>query len=159
MEDQNPVALPQHKLSLELRSHPERGRGVFATIPIVRNTVVDISPVLHFSHDEYSQHGKYTVLDHYTYRWKDGYALALGLGSMFNHSNHPNVGFIRDLDNGLIRYIATDNISKDEELCISYGSNIWFKNTEAEEKAELEQKHEDEETEEQWWKNMSWELE
>ncbi|KAI8377807.1 uncharacterized protein BYT42DRAFT_546437 [Radiomyces spectabilis] len=114
----------------ELKSDPVRGRGVFATKPIPRNALVDISPILLFPHDEYRAHGQFTVADHYTYRWKNGYALALGLGSMFNHANDPNVGFVRDFDNSLIRYITLRDIAPDEELCISYGANLWFVNTE-----------------------------
>lgn len=57
-------------------------------------------------------------------------ALALGLGSMFNHSSTPNVGFQRDIDNGLIRYSTLREIQVGEELCISYGPNLWFPDVE-----------------------------
>ena len=85
---------------------PDKGRGVFGigftrdlvetfaeacdvaldssadrTIPA--QTVVEISPILLFGKEEYTAHGKYTTLDHYTFVWKDGqYALALGLGEI-----------------------------------------------------------------------------
>ncbi|KAI8069447.1 hypothetical protein BC940DRAFT_227528, partial [Gongronella butleri] len=120
------LALPHHNLGLELRSDPVKGRGVFATRAIAQRTLVDISPILLFPHDEYDQHGKHTQLDHYTYVWKDGYALALGLGSMFNHDSEPNVGFMRDFDNQVIRYVTLRAIAPDEELCISYGAHLWF---------------------------------
>ncbi|CDH60753.1 histone lysine methyltransferase set7 [Lichtheimia corymbifera JMRC:FSU:9682] len=124
------VPLEQHQLDLELRSHPLRGRGVFTKARIPRNTLVEISPVLLFRKDEYKQHGQYTILDHYTYVWKDGqFALALGLGSMFNHDKNPNVGYFRDLDNNLIRYVTSRDIEPEEELCIFYGSNLWFEDT------------------------------
>ncbi|KAI8086743.1 uncharacterized protein BX664DRAFT_336652 [Halteromyces radiatus] len=125
--DDSAITLPQHKLCLELRHDELKGRGVFATIPIKRRTLIDVSPVLLFPQDEYATHGRYTQLDHYTYKWKDGYmALALGLGSMFNHNKDPNVGFIRDFTNQLIRYVALRDIGQDEELCISYGDHLWF---------------------------------
>jgi len=48
---------------------------------IPKKTIVEISPVLFFTKQEYEEHGKHTVLDHYTFNWKDGrMALALGLG-------------------------------------------------------------------------------
>ncbi|ORZ06171.1 hypothetical protein BCR41DRAFT_277275, partial [Lobosporangium transversale] len=104
-----------------------KGRGVITRTLIPARTVIDISPVLLFPSEEYSQHGQYTQLDHYTYRWKKGsMALALGLGSMFNHSNMPNVGFQRDFNNKLIRYTTLREIQPNEELCISYGPNLWF---------------------------------
>lgn len=77
-----------------------KGRGVFGTIihtiyatfslkqpsaascPLLAGTVLEISPVLLFNKDEYSNHGRHTILDHYTFKWRDGrMALALGLGS------------------------------------------------------------------------------
>ncbi|KAJ2890089.1 hypothetical protein GGI21_006306 [Coemansia aciculifera] len=113
---------------LELRTHPLRGRGVFTRSAIARGTLVHISPVLLFDHAEYSEHGKYTKLDHYTYCWQSGFALALGLGSMFNHEplGRENIGFIRDVGLGLIRYTALRDIAAGEELCICYGPNVWF---------------------------------
>jgi hypothetical protein len=49
-------------------------------------TVVDVSPILYFSKDEYEAHGKYTILDHYTFKCRDGrMALALGLGTAGSH--------------------------------------------------------------------------
>ncbi|KAJ2564289.1 hypothetical protein GGH12_002046 [Coemansia sp. RSA 1822] len=114
---------------LELRSHAQRGRGVFTQQAIAKGTLIHISPVLVFSQAEYSEHGKHTCLDHYTYCWKGGtFALALGLGSMFNHepSGLENVGFVRDMDQALIKYVALRDIPAGDELCICYGLNVWF---------------------------------
>lgn len=126
MSNEDVVALKQHCLALELRSDPIKGRGVFTRERLDRNTLVEISPILLFNQEEYALHGKYTVLDQYTYCWQGGFALALGLGSMFNHDSSPNVGFIRDIPNKLIRYVTLRDIEKEEELCISYGNHLWF---------------------------------
>jgi len=55
-------------------------------------------------------------------------ALALGLGSMFNHSTRTqNVGWKRDTETDCIVYTALRDIQVGEELCISYGSaRLWF---------------------------------
>ncbi|KAJ2746306.1 hypothetical protein GGI20_001428 [Coemansia sp. BCRC 34301] len=113
---------------LELRTHPLRGRGVFTRLAIEKGTLVHISPVLLFDHTEYSEHGRHTKLDHYTYCWQGGFALALGLGSMFNHEpfGRENIGFTRDMGQGLIRYMALRDIAAGEELCICYGPKLWF---------------------------------
>ncbi|KAF1800618.1 histone lysine methyltransferase Set7 [Mucor lusitanicus] len=124
--DDGTIPLTQHRLALELKSHPVRGRGVFTKEPLDRNVLVEISPILLFNAEEYDTYGKHTVLDQYTYCWQGGFALALGLGSMFNHNSTPNVGFIRDIPNKLIRYVTLRRIEKDEELCISYGNHLWF---------------------------------
>lgn len=129
MSNAEALPLATHSLGLELRCHPQRGRGVFTTKPLSHKTLVDISPVLLMNHAEYSAHGQHTILDHYTYRWEGGYALALGLGSMFNHAKNPNVGFIRDIPNAVIRYFTLRPIETGEELCISYGDHLWFEDT------------------------------
>ena len=56
--------------------------GALASRTIPARTIVEISPVLLFSSEEYEAHGKHTVLDHYTFKQRDGrMALALGLGA------------------------------------------------------------------------------
>lgn len=52
--------------------------------------------------------------------------LALGVGSLFNHSQHPNLDYRIDDQNQLIRYIAACDIKAEEELTIFYGDNLWF---------------------------------
>ncbi|KAJ7758482.1 hypothetical protein DFH07DRAFT_449881 [Mycena maculata] len=128
-----------------IKASQGKGRGVFASRTIASQTVVEISPVLLFNKEEYEQHGKlgrlvaalssahfrkynrFTILDDYTFKWKNGnMALALGLGSLFNHSNSPNVSYTIDSSTDSIVYTVTRNIEPDEELCIYYGSNLWF---------------------------------
>ena len=95
---------PEHLNSTGLRiEYAEgKGRGVYGERPpttmqirlpdtiqylaacheIPAQTLIEVSPVLLFSAQEYAEHGKHTVLDHYTFVWRDGrMALALGLGA------------------------------------------------------------------------------
>ncbi|KIY71723.1 cytidine deaminase-like protein [Cylindrobasidium torrendii FP15055 ss-10] len=104
-----------------------KGRGVFATQTIPPQKIIEISPVLLFGADEYDAHGKHTALDHYTFKWPGArLALALGLGSLFNHSENPNVSFELDTSTESIRYKTFTTIAPGEELCIFYGHNLWF---------------------------------
>jgi tRNA-specific adenosine deaminase 3 len=48
------------------------------------------------------------------------------LGSLFNHSSHPNVSYTIDPAHDCIRYTSTRTINPDEELCIFYGHKLWF---------------------------------
>jgi len=48
------------------------------------------------------------------------------LGSIFNHSDVPNVSFLIDTSTESIRYKAVKNIAEGDELCIFYGHNLWF---------------------------------
>jgi SET domain-containing protein len=138
-EGQGAIHLPQ--CQLYLKSVPGKGRGVYAAEVIPSGTLIHISPVLIFPQDpphaktssgdpmESSQienHEK-QILSHYTYTWgANEQALALGLGSMFNHSRHNNVGFLLNKPEQIISYLTLREVSAHEELCISYGNNLWF---------------------------------
>ncbi|CAO3634142.1 unnamed protein product [Cunninghamella blakesleeana] len=140
MED-TVVQLPHNNLCLELRKDPVKGRGVFSTKAIKYNTLIDISP------------SYYLIIQNTHNMWKDGYALALGLGSMFNHDNKPNVGFVRDFNNNMIKYIALRDIQPNEELNISYGSNLWFED--ANEKDDQQQQISDsDDGDDNWLQNV-----
>lgn len=106
--------------------------------------------MLLFSSQEYEEHGRHTVLDHYTFKWRDGrLALALGLGewdietqnihaltipegSLFNHSQRPNVSYTLDPTTESISYTTSRPVKKDEELSIFYGYKLWFEPAEQE---------------------------
>ena len=52
--------------------------------------------------------------------------LAMGVGSLFNHSRRPNLDYRVDHDNLVINYFAARNVSPEEELTIFYGGDLWF---------------------------------
>jgi hypothetical protein len=110
----------------------EKGRGLFASKDILPNTLIHVAPCIAFSSGEYQEHLKYTVLEHYLFNDKcsskaRSKLLALGYGSLFNHSNSPNVSYRVDTLHKTITYTSSYKyICKDEELCISYGSKLWF---------------------------------
>ncbi|CZR59625.1 uncharacterized protein PAC_09519 [Phialocephala subalpina] len=132
-----------------------KGRGVFASKDIPARTVLEVAPVIVLDPVENDQYIKKTVLYHYTYNWPykpseeekaqangtklptTTQAVILGLGSMFNHSTmNQNVGWDRDIDNLLITYTTLRDIKAGEELCISYGQRLTFKDTEEEPQSE-----------------------
>ncbi|KAI0700012.1 hypothetical protein C8T65DRAFT_580637 [Cerioporus squamosus] len=131
---------PEHLNSTGLRvEYAEgKGRGVYASREIPAQTLVEVSPVLLFTAQEYADHGKHTVLDHYTFVWRDGrMALALGLaGSLFNHSQRPNVSYTIDPATESIRYVTSRRVLPDEELCIFYGHKLWFDPVDAADRSE-----------------------
>ncbi|CZT08749.1 uncharacterized protein RCO7_03444 [Rhynchosporium graminicola] len=125
-----------------------KGRGVFASRDIPGRTVIEVSPVLVLDPVENEEHVRKTNLYNYTYNWPYNppparantqgvnatkpptttQAVILGLGSMFNHSTmHQNVGWDRDINNLLVTYITLRDIKAGEELCISYGQRLTFK--------------------------------
>lgn len=90
--------------------------------------------------EEYAQHIGRTSLYHYTYNWPictaDGrsqmtQAVIFGLGSMFNHARDQNVGWNRDVERLLVTYQTLRDVKVGEELCISYGDRLTFKDADA----------------------------
>ncbi|KAG8893418.1 hypothetical protein FRC01_013606, partial [Tulasnella sp. 417] len=112
---------------LVIRETEKKGRGVFATQPIPSGTVVDISPVLLFPKENYATHAKYTIVDDYAFVWGDGQmALAMGLGSMMNHEETPNVSYSILREAHCIKFTTMKSVQTGDELCIYYGSKLWF---------------------------------
>ena len=71
-----------------------KGRGVVAELPIARGDVVERAHVVVVPEDQ-AAHLDGTVLEHYVYDWPEGrVAVALGNGSLFNHSFRPNARII-----------------------------------------------------------------
>ena len=52
--------------------------------------------------------------------------MALGDGSLFNHNAKPSVDYRIDTEACCIKYYSSKTIEKGQELCIYYGSNLWF---------------------------------
>ena len=108
-----------------------KGRGLFAvTSDIELGALLHVAPTIVVSLAEYEQHMKYTILEHYLFKDKrsGNMLLALGHGSLFNHSKYPNVDYRIAPDGSCIRYYASSYrpILNGDELCISYGSDLWF---------------------------------
>lgn len=109
---------------------------MFALRRIPAHTLLEVSPVLLLPTTDL-QHTAHTVLEHYTYTWPVAgggttQALALGLGSLFNHSSRrQNVVWRRDVAGLVIRYVTAREVEAGEELCISYGAGrLWFRDVE-----------------------------
>jgi hypothetical protein len=47
-------------------------------------------------------------------------------GSIFNHSSTPNVSYILDSEHACITYTTMRPVAPTEELCIFYGTKLWF---------------------------------
>lgn len=106
---------------IKLRKTKKFGRGLYATKNIKKGQVVELSPVIPLTGWEHD-HLKSTVMNTYVFEWdSDGAALALGFGSLFNHSQDCNVTYDSLLKSKQIKFTATRNIKKGEQLLINYG--------------------------------------
>jgi SET domain-containing protein len=119
---------PKSETNLYTIKDGSKGRGLFSSEDIQPRTLIHEAPCLRVVKDEYDKYMRFTILEHYLFNADAGdKLLALGHGSLFNHSRQPNVDYRIDSANLCIRYYAGHKaIQKDEELCIYYGDNLWF---------------------------------
>ncbi len=110
------------------------GRGIFATRNIEKGELIHEAPVIVSPKEEY-KYLKKTILMEYVFWWGenlDECALALGYGSLFNHSYAPNALFKLNLQNKTIDFIANTTIKTGEEIRINYNGEpdddtaVWF---------------------------------
>lgn len=108
-----------------------RGRGVFAKAWIAAGTVFETAPVIVLPPEEWV-YAERTKLFDYCYDWQGGAALALGAGSLFNHSYTPNAVYTKNYDQQMIEYTALCDIAPGEEILINYNGRpddadpLWF---------------------------------
>jgi len=65
------------------------------------------------------------VLEDYYFDAKRKYAVFLGLGSIYNHSDDPNADYTINMAKRIATIKADRTIQQGEEITISYGSK-WF---------------------------------
>lgn len=103
-------------------------KGVFADRDMPLDHYIEISPAILISHEEGALLEK-TIIGEYMFDWNPGneegkskgYALALGMGSLFNHSDTPNIEWDFNEENQLILFYTLREIKQNEELTINYG--------------------------------------
>ena len=99
------------------------GRGAFAGRSYAAGEVVETAPVilLDFPIKELS-----LPVQRVVFNWAklcdapENYALVLGLGSIYNHADQPNLRYSADPDNQTMVYTAVREIKKGEQLTVSY---------------------------------------
>lgn len=107
------------------------GKGVFATGEIKKGEVIEAAPILILQHEELID-TKWNLLFDY-YFWLDDFVvLALGYGSIYNHSDNPNTSYKINPKNKTIIFRASKNIKKGEEIFFNYKGKskgktpLWF---------------------------------
>jgi len=94
-------------------------RGVFATEPIGAGEVVEACPVLRLPAAERKLLDATLVFEYY-FDWDGDAGLALGLGSLYNHSGTPNAEYAKDTANDVLTVRATAAIKAGEEVTFDY---------------------------------------
>lgn len=107
------------------------GRGVFALENLVKGDVIEVCEVLFLNKRDIKIIDETTLYNYY-FSWKGGGAIALGDGSLYNHSYDANAQYIPDFSRNKLMFTAVENISKGEEITVNYNSGpkdkkkVWF---------------------------------
>ena len=101
------------------------GRGVFASKKFIPGDIIEIVPVIVVPQEE-TDSIRATVVDVYIYKWNHdhlGRAIALGYGSLYNHSYKPNAKYLKNYSDSIIVFVCIDNIEDNEEIFINYNGD------------------------------------
>ena len=117
--------------SVYAATSPIHGRGVFAARDFKGGDVIEECPILPVPGEQASLLDE-TDLSGFTFEWDGGVAVALGFGSLYNHSWTPNARYDHDYERGLVVYSAVRAIDAGEEITVNYSGDpdgrieLWF---------------------------------
>lgn len=96
------------------------GRGIFAARKIKKSETIEVCPVILLKNE--GPKLRKSELYHYYFLWdnQSDAAIALGFGSMYNHSYRPNATYKKHIKDKAVEFIALENIDKNEEITINY---------------------------------------
>ena len=106
--------------------------GIFAAKKISKDEIIEACPIIILDKNATGIINKTSLYDYY-FSWKNhGSAIALGRGSLYNHSYNPNAVYKKNLRNNIITFIALRLIKKGEEITVNYNGDprnqkkVWF---------------------------------
>ena len=117
---------------LYITSAGSRGRGVFSSQAITKDSIVEVCPVIVLPATDFERIHNSFLHDYY-FLWEGEQvtALALGYGSLYNHSESNNADYEMDFADQTITIRALRDIRPGEEICIDYTdgqdrTTLWF---------------------------------
>ena len=98
------------------------GRGVYAKCNIKKNEIIENCPIIEVSKHDMANLNKSILVTYFFYFGKDKerLAVALGFGSIYNHSYKPNAKYKIKQTEKSMDFIALNNIKKNEEITFNY---------------------------------------
>ena len=117
-----------------IANSPNKGRGVFAARPLKKGEPIELCPVLVLSNEDTELIIR-SKLYHYYFVWGDDSSrsgLALGFGSLYNHSYQANASYQVDYEAETLEIFAYRDIEAGEEIFINYNGEpndpepVWF---------------------------------
>lgn len=114
---------------------PNADRGVFARCNIKKGEVIEKCPVILVSRHDTSNLSESILVTYFFYfgKSKEQLAIALGFGSIYDHSYQPNATYKIKAREKIIEFSAIKDIRKDEEITVNYNfgnpkdkTPLWF---------------------------------
>ena len=113
------------------------GRGVFARRNIKKDEIIESCPIIEVPKHDMSNLKENVLVTYFFYfgKNKECLAIALGFGSIYNHSYKPNTAYKIKSREKIIDFIALNDIKKDDEITFNYynrgnlkgkKSPLWF---------------------------------
>jgi len=129
--------LTSDKVYINKSGIPNAGRGVYARRDIKKGEIIERCPIIEVPKHDVSNLKESILVTYFFYfgRSKERLAIALGFGSMYNHSYKPNATYKIKHGEMIIDFIALDDIKKDSEITFNYSngsdtkdkkSPLWF---------------------------------
>jgi SET domain-containing protein len=123
------------KIYIKKSNIPNAGRGVFARRGIKKGEIIEKCPVIEVPKHDMANLSESFLVTYFFYfgKNKQRLAVALGFGSIYNHTKKPNARYEIKPREKAINFIALKDIKKDDEVTINYNpgipknkSPLWF---------------------------------
>lgn len=111
------------------------GRGVFARVDIKKGEIIESCPVIEIPEHDASSVNESMLVTYIYYlgKNKERLMIALGFGSVYNHTYLPNAKYKEKHKQKIIEFIAINEIKKNEEIIVNYSQGnpkdktpLWF---------------------------------
>lgn len=119
-------------MDLYILDDAHKGRGVYALRDYAIGELIEICPVLVIPAAQLPHLDQTTLYDYYFLWNENDAAIALGYGSIYNHSTAPNARYETYYEDRLIHFYAHKPIQAHEEILVNYNhdvddtSRVWF---------------------------------
>jgi SET domain-containing protein len=120
--DKNNLFVTQPNNSNYVAISPIHGRGVFAQKAIKIGAIIEECPIIKMKLQEMTVR-KQMLLNYYAFmidEQNEYTGIALGYGSLYNHSDNCNATYYFDKEKELMIFEATQPIAKNQEITINY---------------------------------------
>lgn len=129
--------LTSDKIYIGKSKIPNADRGVFAKRNIKKDEIVETCPIVEVPKHDMANLKESILVAYFFYfgKNKEKLALSLGFGSIYNHSESPNIAYKIKSKEKIMEFAALVNIKKDKELTFNYSGHksskskkrpLWF---------------------------------